>query len=143
MKLAITNDHGAVDLKNTLKAAFPDIEWVDVGTQAPTPSVDYPDYGYLMAQLIERGEVEMGVGLCGSGVGISIALNRSKAVRAVLCNDPIVARLSREHNDANVICLGGRLTTPLVAIECLKVFLSTAFEGGRHQNRVEKLTRGC
>lgn len=143
MKLAISNDHAAVDLKNALKAAHPEIEWVDVGAQAVTPSVDYPDYGYLLAQLIERGEVDRGVALCGSGVGISIALNRSKAVRAVLCNDPITARLSREHNDANVIVFGGRLVTPMVALECLNVFLSTSFEGGRHQNRVEKLTRGC
>lgn len=142
MKLGITNDHGGFELKLALKEAFPDVEWVDVGATSGE-SVDYPDYGYLLSQLIERGEIDMGVGLCGSGVGISIALNRSKAVRAVLCADPIVARLSRQHNDANVICFGGRLTTPMVAIECLKLFLSTDFEGGRHQNRVEKLTRGC
>lgn len=139
MKLGITNDHGAIELKRALMDAFPDVEWVDVGPNDLNVSVDYPDYGYKLSDLIERGEVTQGVALCGSGVGISIALNRSKSVRAVLCSEPLTAKLSREHNDANVIVFGGRLIGSVMAIECLKTFLNTDFAGGRHAKRVEKL----
>lgn len=139
MKLGIANDHGAVGLKNALKAAFPDIEWVDVGAEDPEVSVDYPDFGYALGDLIEKGVVSKGVALCGSGVGIMIAANRNRAVRAFVCNEPYTARLAREHNDANVIAFGGRLVGEKMAIECLRVFLATEFEGGRHTKRVEKL----
>ncbi len=140
MKIGIANDHGAVALKNALKAAFPQVEWVDVGAEDPDVSVDYPDFGNALAQLIEKGVVQKGVVLCGSGVGITIAANRNRAVRAFVCNEPYTAQLARQHNDANVIGFGGRLIGPQMAIECLRVFLSTEFEGGRHTKRVEKLS---
>jgi ribose 5-phosphate isomerase B len=140
MKLGITNDHPGVGLKNALKAAFPDVDWVDVGTQNADESVDYPDYGYKLAELIENGSVERGVAVCGSGIGICIAVNRSRAVRGGVAHNVTDARLMREHNDANVICFGARFMTEAAAIECLKTFLSTEFEGGRHVKRVEKLS---
>ncbi len=140
MKLGITNDHAAIELKTSLMESFPDIEWVDVGPNDSNTSVDYPDYGYKLSDLIESGDVAMGVALCGSGVGISIALNRNTHVRAVLCNEPLTAKLSREHNDANVIVFGGRLIGHTMAVACLTTFLETEFAGGRHAKRVEKLS---
>lgn len=142
-QLAIANDHAAVEMKNAIKAAFPDIQWEDVGAQDPSVSVDYPDYGYLLGELIARGDVKTGVALCGSGIGISIALNRNLAVRAALCHDITTAQLSRQHNDANVLVLGARIISTEMAIECVRAFLSTEFEGGRHTKRVEKLSAGC
>lgn len=141
MKLAITNDHGGVALKKALLEAFPDIEWEDIGVQNPDVSVDYPDCAYKLAERIESGEIEKAVAVCGSGIGISMALNRSKKVRAAVVNEPVSAKLTRIDNDANVICFGARLIGPLMAIECLKVFLGTEFGGGRHGPRVEKLGR--
>lgn len=143
MKLAISNDHAAVDMKNAIKAAFPDIEWIDIGATDPNVSVDYPDFGYKLGKMIEAGEVERGVALCGSGIGISIALNRISAVRAALVTTVEAATLSRQHNDANVIVFGARLIDTAVAIDCVKAFLATEFEGGRHQKRVEKLGCSC
>lgn len=138
-KLGITNDHAAINLKKAIMNAFPDIEWVDVGASEKVDGVDYPDYAGKLAALIEKGDVDSGVAMCGSGVGISIALNRSKDVRAVLCSEPLTAQLSREHNDANVIVFGERLIGENMAIECVKTFLNTQFDGGRHVKRVEKL----
>lgn len=139
MKIGIANDHGAVALKNALKDAFPNVEWVDVGAEDPEVSVDYPDFGYALGELIAKGIVQKGVALCGSGIGIMIAANRNRSVRAFVCNEPLSARLAREHNDANVICFGGRMIGSAMAIECLRTFLASEFEGGRHTKRVEKL----
>ncbi len=101
--------------------------------------VDYPDYGYKLAAHVAGGQAERGVALCGSGIGISIAVNRNPACRCALVGEPLSAALSREHNDANVIALGARLTGPDMAKACITAFLDTAFAGGRHGPRVDKL----
>ena len=140
-KVAIASDHAGFQMKQALKDSFKadEIEWLDLGTYSEE-SVDYPDYGFKMGKAIEQGEATIGVLVCGSGVGISIAANRNPAVRCVLCNDETTARLSRQHNDANVISFGGRLIGIETAKACLKTFLVTPFEGGRHAKRVDKLS---
>lgn len=140
MKLGITNDHGAVELKNALKTAFPEIEWIDIGVDESMPRVDHPDFALALAKMIEQGQIEKGVALCGTGVGMAMALNRSRAVRAAPVTEPLTAKLVREHNDANVICMGGRMIGQVMAIECLKAFLTTDFLGDRYTKRVEKIS---
>ena len=137
-KLAIACDHGGYTLKEAIKARFSDIEWLDLGTDSGE-SVDYPDFGHKLAAAIENGDVEQGIVICGTGIGISIAANRNPAVRAGLCTDTTMARLTREHNDANVLALGARITDEATALDIVETFLNTEFEGGRHQRRVEKL----
>ena len=144
LKVAIASDHGGFHLKAILKETFKDVpvEWLDLGTHS-TDSVDYPDYGQKLAQAVASGEAQYGVALCGSGVGISIALNRNPKIRCALCTDETQARLSRQHNDANVIAFGARLIGEETARAALKQFLTVPFEGGRHTQRVEKLTTCC
>ncbi len=138
--IAIASDHAGIELKESLKQELKDMgfEVQDLGTNS-AQSVDYPDYAHALADVIEKTPGAMGVLICGSGIGMSIAANRHKRVRAALCHDGLSAELSRRHNDANVLCLGARLTGADVAKEALKRFLNTAFEGGRHAGRVEKL----
>lgn len=137
--LGIASDHAGFDLKEALKAHFTDrVEWVDLGTHSKDP-VSYADFGRAMGQAIADGRVTRGITICGSGIGISIAANRNKGVRAALCTDATMARLSRLHNDANVLALGARITGVQVAIDCVEAFLGTAFEGGRHESRVKSL----
>ena len=140
MKIAIACDHGGVVLKDYLIEAVRSegIEWLDLGTKSQE-SVDYPDYGYRLADSVAKHEADLGVAICGSGIGISIACNRNLEVRAALCTDVTMARLSREHNDANVLCLGARLTGDVLAREMVETFIKTKFEGGRHIGRVKKL----
>ena len=140
MKLAIASDHAAFELKAELAAWLREAGHavLDLGTDGEA-SVDYPDYGYILADTIARGEAEFGVALCGSGIGISIAANRNPAVRCALVSEPLSAALARQHNDANVIALGARLIGIEMAKACIEAFLSTAFAGGRHCGRVEKL----
>ncbi len=111
-------------------------------TSAPTARdpVDYPDIAGALALAIDAGQAQRGVLLCGSGIGMSIAANRHRTVRAALCHDGLTARLARQHNDANVLVLGGRLMGAELAKDCLKIFLSTDFEGGRHARRIAKLS---
>lgn len=139
--IAIACDHGGFDLKEALKNTITDMgfEVLDLGTNS-TESVDYPEFGYAMAKAIKDGQAERGVLVCGSGIGISIAANRYPEVRAALIHDVTGARLCREHNNANVICFGGRMTGIDLATDCLSTFLGTDFEGGRHQRRVDKLS---
>ncbi len=141
LKIAIASDHGGYALKKVLIETFKDLEidWLDLGTNSEE-SVDYPDFGYKLADVVTKGDAQYGVAVCGSGVGISIALNRNPAIRCVICSEETTARLSRQHNNANVIAFGGRLIGPDMAKACLKVFLTTEFEGGRHQRRVDKLS---
>jgi len=141
--IAVASDHAGFDLKEILKRDLQEagLEVLDLGTHS-TASVDYPDFGQAMAETIAAGKVEKGVIVCGTGIGISIAANRNPKVRAALVHDVTSARLTREHNDANVIAFGGRLIGTEVAREALKVFLKTPFEGGRHVNRVAKLSKG-
>ncbi len=140
-RIAIASDHAAVDLKAALTAHLRGAghEVVDLGPGG-IDSVDYPDYGYKLAEEIASGRADRGVALCGSGVGISISVNRHPACRCALVSEPLSARLAREHNDANVIALGARLIGPEMASACVDVFLTTDFGGGRHQRRVDKLS---
>ncbi len=141
MRIAIASDHAAFDLKASLAQWLRDEghDVIDLGP-ADTGSVDYPDYGYKLADAMAEGRAERGVALCGSGIGISIAVNRNPACRAALVSEPLSARLAREHNDANVIAMGARLTGIDMAKACLATFLSTDFAGDRHIRRVEKLS---
>lgn len=141
MRIAIASDHAALALKSAL------VEYLlsaghDVSDLGPhdESSVDYPDYGYKLAAAIADGTAERGVALCGSGIGISIAVNRNPAARAALVSEPLSARLAREHNDANVIAMGARLIGIEMAKACLDAFLTTEFGGDRHQRRVDKLS---
>lgn len=141
MHIAIASDHAAIDLKAAL------VEWLrdaghavaDLGPDGPA-SVDYPDYGYKLAAAIADGSAERGIALCGSGIGISIAVNRNPAARCALVAEPLSATLAREHNDANVIAMGARLIGIEMAKACVTAFLATDFGGDRHQRRVDKLT---
>lgn len=139
--IAIACDHGAVALKQHLMAFLKKrrLTILDLGVNN-TDSVDYPDYGYAMAHALKDGQASRGVLLCGSGIGISIAANRFPEIRAALVHDVTGAELCREHNDANVICFGGRMIGPDLAEACLSTFLETKFAGGRHQRRVDKLS---
>jgi len=141
MRIAIASDHAALALKSALveylRAAGHEV--ADLGPHDEA-SVDDPDYGYRLASAIADGSAERGVALCGSGIGISIAVNRNPAARAALVSEPLSARLAREHNDANVIAMGARLIGIEMAKACIDAFLSTAFGGERHQRRVDKLS---
>ncbi len=141
MRIAIASDHAALDMKTALAGYLRDCghDVSDLGPQ-DSNSVDYPDYGYKLASSVASGEAERGVALCGSGIGISIAVNRNPACRAALVSEPLSAKLAREHNDANVIAMGARLTGFDMAKACLDAFLSTPFAGDRHVRRVDKLS---
>lgn len=140
--IAIASDHGGLELKSLLKQDLEarGLTVVDLGTNS-TDSVDYPDFAAAMADTLKSGKADRGVLICGTGIGISIAANRHPHIRAALVHDAFTARMARQHNDANVLVLGGRTTGQEVAKDCLAVFLDTAFEGGRHARRVEKMSR--
>lgn len=138
-KVAIASDHGGYALKEAVKEKFSDIEWLDLGTDSGE-SVDYPEFGKKLADAIANGDADTGIVICGTGIGISIAANRNPAVRAGLCTDTTMARLTRAHNDANVLALGERVIGAETAFDIVEVFLNTEFEGGRHARRVEKLS---
>ena len=141
MRIALASDHAAIALKAVLAGwlASSGHDVTDLGP-ATDASVDYPDYGYKLADHIAAGLADFGVALCGSGIGISIAVNRNPNVRCALVSEPLSAQLAREHNDANVIAIGARLTGIDMAKACITAFLSTPFAGGRHQGRVDKLS---
>jgi ribose 5-phosphate isomerase B len=140
--IGLASDHAGFELKRILKNELEQMarRVLDLGVGGTDP-VDYPDFGYAMARALREKRVHTGVLICGSGIGISIAANRHPEVRAALVHDVRGARLARQHNDANVICFGGRTIDPEVARDCLRVFLSTEFEGGHHCPRVEKLSK--
>ncbi|MCG2842721.1 ribose 5-phosphate isomerase B [Sandaracinobacter sp. RS1-74] len=141
MKIAIASDHAGYPLKaalaDDLLAAGHEV--IDLGAADATTSVDYPDFGRACAEKVASGGAEFGVVVCGSGIGISIAANRVAGARCALVHDNLSARLSRRHNDANMISFGARLIGAETARDALRAFLETPFEGGRHQGRVEKL----
>ncbi|MEQ9606974.1 MAG: ribose 5-phosphate isomerase B [Kiloniellaceae bacterium] len=139
--IAIGSDHAGFDLKAKLAEELrtSGYEVLDLGTKDATTSVDYPDFGKAVAEAVTSGKADGGVVVCGTGIGISIAVNRTPGVRAALCHDETTARLSREHNDANVLALGARIIGESVAKDCLHAFLTTDFAGDRHVRRVEKL----
>ena len=139
--IAIASDHAGYPLKQALLAELEamGLTTLDLGTGDAETSVDYPDFAERLAASLKDGQAERGVLVCGTGIGISMAANRHAWVRAALCHDETTARLSREHNDANVLALGARIVGLEVAKGCLRSFLGTAFEGGRHERRVNKL----
>ena len=140
MKLAIGNDHTAVDLKNTILAHLEDrgVEVINVGTDS-TDSFDYPLSGYRVGKLVASGEVDGGVLICGTGIGMAIAANKVHGIRAANVITPEFAALAREHNDANVVTVSGRFVSDEVNREIVKTFLNTEFGGGRHAGRVDKI----
>ena len=141
MRIALAADHAGYELKDALIAWLREAghEAIDLGTNGPE-SVDYPDFGARLAHAIAAGEAERGIAVCGSGIGISIAVNRNPACRCARVDDPLSAQLAREHNDANVLAFGGRLIGPDMAKACILAFLDTSFTGGRHQRRVDQLS---
>lgn len=139
--VALASDHAGVELKKLFQDTLQSkgVKVLDLGTNS-LDSVDYPDFADKMAAAIENGQAGRGVLICGTGIGISIAANRHRAVRAALCHTSTDAKYARMHNDANVLALGARTMGPEVALDCLRVFLETEFEGGRHAARVAKMS---
>ena len=144
MRIAIASDHAGYPLKEFLRERLTRLghEPIDCGTHS-AESVDYPDFAKLAAEAVDRGAAERGVLVCGSGIGMCIAANRFPNVRAVVLHDANDAELSRRHNDANVACFGARSMGDEEALGLLELFLSTPFDGGRHERRVEKLSHLC
>ncbi|MDA8231282.1 MAG: ribose 5-phosphate isomerase B [Magnetospirillum sp.] len=138
--IALASDHGGVELKTIIRAELEKkgYEVLDLGTDG-SASVDYPDFALAIAQALKEGRARRGVLFCGTGIGIAIAANRHAHVRAALVHDAFGARMARQHNDANVLVLGGRTIGLEVARDCVEIFLDTEFEGGRHARRVAKL----
>lgn len=140
MLLAIASDHGGYELKETIKEHLRErgVQFVDLGTNN-TDSVDYPVYGKACAEAVATGKAERGIVCCGTGIGISIAANKVKGIRCGLCTSVEMATLTRQHNNANMLALGGRTTDPKLALEIVDAFLDTEFEGGRHKRRTDML----
>jgi ribose 5-phosphate isomerase B len=140
MKIALGSDHAGFELKEDLRAYLTDlnIDALDLGAYNQE-AVDYPEVASRVAEKVVRGEVEKGILICGTGIGMSIVANRFPGVRAALCQDSFTARVSREHNNANILVLGGRLIGKGLAREILKIWLETEFQGGRHQTRLDKI----
>ena len=138
-KVAIACDRAGVDLKNFLMEEMgKDLDFVDLGTNTNDP-VDYPDFAKKVVKEVLNKSVDFGVLICGTGIGMSMAANRYRGIRAGLCHNSLEARLTREHNDANILCMGARMIGKECALENLKVFANTSFAGGRHIRRIEKL----
>jgi len=139
-QIGVASDHAGLELKRALVTDLEQrgFEVRDFGTTT-TDSCDYPDFAHAVARAIEGGEIERALLVCGTGVGMSIAVNRSRAVRAVVCSEPLSARMSRKHNDANVLCLGARVIGVGTALEIVDAFVTAEFEGGRHAGRVAKI----
>lgn len=140
-KIAIASDHAGREMKEDLKEYLSSlgVEVVDMGVN-DDKSVDYPDYGIPLADKVSRGEVPKGVLVCGTGIGMSILANKFKNVRAALVSDVYTARMSKEHNDANILVIGGRIVGKGLAREMIKTWIEATFEGGRHQKRLDKIT---
>lgn len=146
MKIAFASDHGGYELKEFIKERIKDgsldigepLLFVDLGTDS-TESVDYPDYAKKCGDAVLQGKGDFGVVICGTGIGISISANKLKGIRCANCLTVDMARLSREHNNANMLALGGRILEPDLAVEIVKTFLTTKFDGGRHQRRIDKI----
>jgi ribose 5-phosphate isomerase B len=142
MRIAIGSDHAGFDLKTALAKHMVDAghEIVDLGTGSPDVSVDYPVFGLAVGRAVADGTADRGICVCGTGIGISIAANKVRGVRAALVHDVTTAGLARHHNDANVICLGGRTTGLLEAFDAVDAFFATEFDGGRHQRRLDEIS---
>eukprot|EP01107_Rhizomastix_libera_P002011 TRINITY_DN1349_c0_g1_i2.p2 TRINITY_DN1349_c0_g1~~TRINITY_DN1349_c0_g1_i2.p2 ORF type:complete len:208 (-),score=52.33 TRINITY_DN1349_c0_g1_i2:17-640(-) len=138
-RVIIGCDHGGFALKQEIIANIKDYDFEDVGVYK-NERVDYPDYAGAVCTRVASGEFASGIVVCGTGIGISIAANKFNGIRCALCHDHFTAKLTRQHNNANVLALGGRTTGPEVALEIVRTFLETAFDGGRHQERIEKIS---
>jgi ribose 5-phosphate isomerase B len=140
MKIGLACDHGGFEIKEEIKAFLKSlgVEPIDMGTFNEN-SVDYPDFGVLVAEKVSRGELEKGILICGTGIGMSIVANKFRGVRAALVNDLYSAQFSRAHTDANILVIGGRIVGKELAKEIVKVWLETPFAGGRHKRRLEKI----
>ncbi|MEI6858143.1 ribose 5-phosphate isomerase B [Psychrilyobacter sp.] len=140
MKIAIGSDHGGFELKEKVInfLTINGYEVLDLGCDS-MDSVDYPKYGRLVGEAVVEKKADKGIVICGTGIGISIAANKVKGVRAALCTNTTMAKLTREHNDANVLSMGARMVGDILALEMVDVFLTTKFEGGRHQKRIDQL----
>ena len=139
MKIALASDHAGFELKEAMKTMLvKHIEVLDFGTTSES-SMDYPDTGFPAAQAVSEGMCDFGILICGTGIGMSMVANKFPNVRASLCNDLFTAKMSRSHNDANVLVLGGRIIGKDLAMEIVKVWLTTPFEGARHLNRIRKI----
>ena len=139
-KIAIASDHAAFPLKEAIKEHYKDIEFIDYGTTSEE-SMDYPDSGFLGAEAVAKKECDLGIIMCGSGIGMSIVANKVKGIRAALCHSTDFAKLSRKHNNANVLIMPGRFVAKHLAFDIIDAFFSTNFESGRHQKRIDKITK--
>ncbi|ERJ11469.1 ribose 5-phosphate isomerase B [Haloplasma contractile] len=140
MVIAVGSDHGGFNLKESIKQMLTEmeIEFKDFGP-LECKSVDYPDYAIPVAEAVSKGEFERGILICGTGIGMSIAANKVKGIRAALVSDIYSAKITREHNNSNVLCIGERVTGPQIALEIVKAWIHAEFEGGRHDRRVNKV----
>ncbi len=140
--IAVGSDHGGFALKEEIKKHLKGrgLEVTDFGSYSPE-AVDYADIAYPVAKAVAAGECEKGILCCGTGIGISIAANKVKGIRAACCSDCFSAKLTRQHNDANILCMGGRVVGAGLALMMVDLFLDTEFEGGRHQNRIDKIKK--
>ncbi|HHW47030.1 MAG TPA: ribose 5-phosphate isomerase B [Clostridiaceae bacterium] len=141
--IAIGSDHAGYDLKEEIKKYLQEkgYEVKDFGTSSGGCSVDYPDFGLAVAEAVRSGECEKGIIVCGTGIGISISANKVPGIRAALCTDSFMAKMSREHNDANVLALGARVVGPGLALDIVETWLNSEFVGGRHKTRVDKISQ--
>ena len=141
MRIGIGCDHAGLELKNEVirLLAGLDVDCIDYGTHTPE-SVDYPDFGEKVALAVSSGDIERGILICGTGIGMSIVANKFPSIRASLCNDLFTAQMSRRHNDANVLVLGGRIVGKDLAREIVRTWVKTPFDGERHSNRLRKIT---
>jgi ribose 5-phosphate isomerase B len=139
IKIALASDHAGYDLKEAIKPFLTDYEVIDFGTNS-TDSMDYPDTGFKAAEAVSKGECEKGIIICGSGIGMSIVANKVKNIRAALCHCTDFSKLSRMHNDANVLVMPGRFVSKYLAKDIIDIFFKTKFEGGRHQRRIDKIS---
>lgn len=139
-RLVIASDHGGLELKNTVKdwLVSQTVDVIDLGTHNDS-SVDYTDYAHKLAEDVLSNEGTIGILICGTGLGMSLAANRHVGIRAALCADTYTARMAKQHNDANILCMGGRVVGPGVALEIVQTFLNTHFEGGRHVRRINQI----
>ena len=140
MKIAIASDHGGLEYKNKIKKHLitKGYDIIDEGTNS-NESCDYPDYAKKVGSLVVSGQVEKGILVCGTGIGMSIAANKIKGIRAALCSDTFSAHATREHNDSNILCLGQRVIGESLALDIVDTWLNAEFQGGRHQNRIDKI----
>ena len=141
MKVAIASDHGGITIRKEIISLLEEmkVEYVDLGCECDT-SVDYPDYALPVAEKVVKGEVDRGILVCGTGIGMSIAANKVKGIRCALVHDTFSAKATREHNDTNILAMGERVIGPGLAQEIVRIWLNTPFEGGRHGKRINKIT---